>query len=158
MEISCGKEGLVLKNAKDEILLGETPKVNGVNLNGKGEYEVGGVSARGLSENCYFFTVSGTGLTFLRFEEALSPSDLEIVSQSDILLLSLEKTGKEKFSKLVNVVSQVDPRLLVVSDHENSSSFVKTLGVKEETLSQVKVTPNLLLPEERKVVILQCKV
>lgn len=156
MEISCQKEGILVKGQGGEILFDHPPTINQLELSGAGEYEIGGVFAQGYSESLFLFKLEDLKLVYFRFNvEDLNKNYLERLSEIDILILD-GRSDKLDVSKIVSEINRLEPKLVVPFHFPNIQELVKAGGVTKLETEKLKVKKGELTEEERKLLVLPC--
>lgn len=140
----------------------EDKKVEGLNFDGPGEYEVKGAMIDGVSlENgntAFSIMVDDIRLAHLGDlqQETLSDSQLQAIGAIDVLFLPLDGRKAEITSK---IVSQLELQIIVPIDYDEKSlkSFLSETGAKEEKLDKLKLNRKDLPEYSRQVVVLEAK-
>jgi len=144
-------------------------------LTGPGEYEIGGISIRGvatpadnpaISTNINtVYVVDADGLQVASLGNPghqPSAQSFQQISKVDILVLNTESQGLET-EELSTLIRNLEPKIVVPSGYDLETGkpspamnrFLSELGVKEfEPTSKLTVT-NKSLPDERTIVVLQ---
>ena len=144
-------------------------------LTGPGEYEIGGISIRGvatpadnpaISTNINtVYVVDADGLQVASLGNPghqPSAQSFQQISKVDILVLNTESQGLE-IEELSTLIRNLEPKIVVPSGYDLETGkpspamnrFLSELGVKEfEPTSKLTVT-NKSLPDERTIVVLQ---
>lgn len=144
---------------KDEAFVIEAP----------GEYEVNEIFVYGHKINgqiIYLINFEDLKIAFLgEFgHQALTDQDLELIEGADILILPVGGGDLTTAKEAVKIISQVEPRIVIPSCHQNGmgklkaddvSLFVKEFGVKPEEMDKLKISKKDLLAEDVKLIILK---
>ena len=127
---------LEIKTKKASILFDGCVKINDVELEGAGEYEVGGVAVQGLDDNAYIFQAEDITIGFINFKGKISKEDTEKLSNADALVVRLDGDVRQA----VEQVGQIEPNIAIYIGSAESKGQLKTNGVsfKEEDL--IKLT------------------
>lgn len=144
---------------KDEAFVIEAP----------GEYEVNEIFVYGHKINgqiIYLINFEDLKIAFLgEFgHQALTDKDLELIEGADILILPVGGGDFTTAKEAVKIISQVEPRIVIPSCHQNGmgklkaddvSLFVKEFGVKPEEMDKLKINKKDLPQEDIKLIILK---
>lgn len=127
---------LEIKTKRASIVFDGYVKVNDVELEGAGEYEVGGVAIQGMDDNTYIFQVEDLTIGFINFKGKISKEDVEKLSSADVLVVRLDGDVRSA----VEQVGQIEPNVSVYLGSSESRDLLKSNGVsfKEEDL--IKLT------------------
>ena len=144
-------------------------------LTGPGEYEIGGLSIRGIAtpaddpaishEINTVYVIDADGLqvaTLGNPGSQPSAQSVQQISKVDVLIINTESQGLEP-DELSSVIRNLEPKMIVPSGYDAETGkpsasmqrLLTELGVKEfEATTRLNVT-NSGLPDERGVVVLQ---
>lgn len=144
-------------------------------LSGPGEYEIGGLSVRGIATPAddpavskdinTVYVVDADGLQVASLGNPghqPSAQSVQQISKVDILILNTESQGLEP-DEMSAVIRNLEPKMIVPSGYDSESGkpsasmqrLLTELGVKEfEATSKLTVSKSGL-PDERAVVVLQ---
>ena len=144
-------------------------------LTGPGEYEIGGLSIRGVAtpaddpaishEINTVYVIDADGLqvaTLGNPGSQPSAQSVQQISKVDVLIINTESQGLEP-DELSSVIRNLEPKMIVPSGYDAETGkpsasmqrLLTELGVKEfEATTRLNVT-NSGLPDERGVVVLQ---
>ena len=144
-------------------------------LTGPGEYEIGGISIRGIASpaddpsvskeinTVYAIVTDGLHVVSLGTPgKTLSAQSIQQIARVDVLLVNTANHGLES-EDLASVVRSLEPKVVVPTGFDTASSkpsaelgqLLTELGVKEyEPVARLNVTKSNL-PEERQVVVVQ---
>jgi len=144
-------------------------------LTGPGEYEIGGVSIRGVASpaddpnvskeinTVYAIVADGLQVVSLGTPgKPLSAQSIQQIARVDVLLVNTSNHGLES-EALASVVRSLEPKLVVPTGFDTGSNkpsaemgqLLTELGVKEyEPVPRLSVTKSSL-PDERQVVVVQ---
>jgi L-ascorbate metabolism protein UlaG (beta-lactamase superfamily) len=144
-------------------------------LTGPGEYEIGGLSIRGIAtpaedpaishEINTVYVVDADGLqvaTLGNPGSQPSAQSVQQISKVDVLLINTESQGLEP-DELSSVIRNLEPKMIVPSGYDAETGkpsasmqrLLTELGVKEfEATNRLNVTKSGL-PDERAVIVLQ---
>lgn len=137
------------KNVKigSEILLGE------LKITSRGEYESGGVQVE-LVDNVIEIYSEKITVASIQKAKVLTDAELERLSGIDVLLIGVGGGAFTETKTALEVINQIDPKVVIPMYEKDLESFTKEEGVKAEPQDQYKFTLNDLPTEERLVVIL----
>lgn len=144
-------------------------------LTGPGEYEIGGISVRGVAtpaddpaisrdtNTVYVIDADGMQVATLG-NPGFQPSaqSVQQISKVDVLIINTEAQGLEP-DELSTVIRSLEPKMIVPSGYDSEAGkpspamlrLLTELGVKEvEPAPRLSITRGGL-PDERKVVVLQ---
>jgi len=144
-------------------------------LTGPGEYEIGGVSIRGVASpaddpnvskeinTVYAIVADGLQVVSLGTPgKPLSAQSIQQIARVDVLLVNTSNHGLES-EELASVVRSLEPKLVVPTGFDTGANkpsaemgqLLTELGVKEyEPVPRLSVTKSSL-PDERQVVVVQ---
>jgi len=145
-------------------------------IKGAGEYDVKGILVHGVSsqhggekdiENIiYRFEVDGISISHLGdLGHVLDNKQLEVVVGTDILLIPVGGKYTIDAKKAVEVVSQIEPRIVIpmhykmsgskITDIDGVDKFVKEMGLKPTEEEKLKISKKDLPQEDMELVILK---
>jgi len=145
-------------------------------IKGAGEYDVKGILIHGVSsqhggekgiENIiYRFEVDGISISHLGdLGHVLDNKQLEVVVGTDILLIPVGGKYTIDAKKAVEVVSQIEPRIVIpmhykmsgskITDIDGVDKFVKEMGLKPTEEEKLKISKKDLPQEDMELVILK---
>ena len=144
-------------------------------LTGPGEYEIGGISVRGVATPAddpaisrdinTVYVVDADGLqvaTLGNPGHQPSAQSVQQISKVDILVVNTESQGLEP-EEMSAVIRNLEPKMIVPSGYDSESGkpsaamqkFLTELGVKEFDAASKLTVSKSSLPDERAVVVLQ---
>ncbi len=138
------------------------------NIPHAGEYEVGGVAVTGVdatrkdgtAHSIYRFDIEGMKVGFLgALDRALTEKEIEKLGPIDILILPAGGKNVMTASMASEVVTQIEPRLVIPSyvdggdDYGTPDAFKRELGCPTEEVTKFKITKAGLPEEDMKLVI-----
>lgn len=123
-------------------------------IDAPGEYEISGVSIFGKGK-IYVIEIDEIKIGYLgELNEALTEEQIEEIDGVDLLVIPIGKEGLS-ISQIVKAIGEIQPKLLIVPQEEQTSSFLKELG-QEEAKKETRLTvSNSTLPEEMETIILE---
>lgn len=144
-----------IKTKTSTITAGETIAINGVELAGPGEYEIGDCKILGIPPSVYRIESEDLRLAYLdRLGAMLSEDQIEALSEPDILFIPTGDKGTLDPKSAERLVALIDPRI-VIPMLGDVASVAKQLGGKLEELNQLKITRQSLPEDGRRVVVLK---
>ncbi|MBI3260860.1 MBL fold metallo-hydrolase [Candidatus Berkelbacteria bacterium] len=151
-----------IKTKTSTILTGETVSINGVELVGPGEYEIGDckitgipASPAGRPSSVYLVESEDLRIAYLdRLSSMLSEDQIEALSEPDILFVPTGAHGTLDPKSAERLVALIDPKI-VIPMLGDIASVVKQLGGKSEELNQLKITRQTLPQDGRRLVVLK---
>ena len=136
MQIQVNKAGeLELKTKSAAIVFNEAVRVNGIELEGAGEYEIGGISVEGIDEGIYLFQLEDIVVGSANFKGKISKEDLERLSSAEVLVVRLDGS----ISEAVEQANQTDPQIIIYAGSPSARESVKASGVALEGDSSLKI-------------------
>lgn len=144
-------------------------------LTGPGEYEIGGVSVRGVAtpaddpvvsknlNTVYVVEADGLNVAMLGNPGAQpSAQSVQQISKVDVLIINTEAQGLET-EEMATVIRTLEPKIVVPSGYDSEASkpsaamsrLLTELGVKEFEPTTRLTVNKTGLPEERTVAVLQ---
>ena len=153
-----GQEKFEIKTKETKIDLGYRILVNNFELPGPGEYEKGGVFVEGIADNgniIYVLKVEEMNVCYLgKITRDLKEDEAKEIGNVDILFLPLGEDGSVTTKKALDLVTKIDPRIVIPMLYSDLSEFMKGEGITDGELDVFKIKKIDLPEEERKVVIL----
>lgn len=139
MNISKNKLGQIeLKTKKATTVFTDKLTINGIELEGAGEYEIGEVSVEGIEDNLYIFNVEDLAIGLLDFKEKISKEQAETLSNADVLIVRVNGNFKEAAEQ----VNQIEPKMSIYLGSADSLSQMEKDGFTPEKTEQIKFTKN----------------
>lgn len=144
-------------------------------VDGPGEYEIGGTMVTGVQtyrdtnrgktrgrNTAFLFEIDDISICHLGgLGHSLTTEQLEEIQGADVLLIPVDGTATLNSAKAVEVVSQIEPKIVVPMLHASANGGAEAIGrfCKEmaadsvEPIARLSVTKSSL-PEETQVVLL----
>ncbi len=138
-----------------------------------GEYETKGIFIYGIpaisvkeKKQLTLFKVIGEDISIAHLSDLSQPLDndqIERLGNVDILLLPVGGKNSLDGKKASEVVSQIDPRLVIPMNYKidgqktdltTADDFLKSCGLKSETMEKLKIAKKDLMTEDTRVIIL----
>jgi len=127
---------LEIKTKKASMVFDGCIKVNDVELEGAGEYEVGGVAILGINDNIYIFQTEDLSLGFVNFKSKISKEDVEKLSSADVIVVRLDGNVREAIEQ----VGQIEPKIAIYAGDAQSKTSLKSNSVSFKEEDPIKVT------------------
>lgn len=143
-----------IKSNTGTIFTGEKLKINDFSIEGPGEYEVAGITAENI-HGITIFHAEDIDIAYLnKRKEVLNDQETELISGMDILLIPVG--GGEVFEpkEALEVINQVEPKLVIPMYYQDISGFLKLEGIESQQLDYLKVNKTNLPEDKRQIIIL----
>lgn len=154
-----GKDKFNIKTGQSLIRLGVECAVDDFSIPGPGEYEKGGVSIIGIANDnntIYVIRAEEINLCYLgRIVKEVSQNVVKEIGDVDVLFLPLGEEGTLEVKKAVDLLSAIDPRVVIPMLYADLSDFKKSEGITDGETETFKFKKSDLPEEERKIVILK---
>lgn len=148
-----GSQNFTIKTKNLSVTLGDKIKLGTLDIDEPGEYEVGGVQLD-LIDGIVQVYLEGVNVGHIKKGKTLSDEEMQKLNGIDILLIGVgggefteTKTAKE-------LISQIDPGIVIPMYKENLEEFVKEEGGALTGQDELKIAKTDLPEDTRKVVIL----
>jgi len=131
-------------------------------IDSPGEYEVGGIFVLGTAgEKATFYVIfmDDLRLVFLGgLSGKLSDKQIEEIDGVDILFLPVgDKKNLSAAKQALEIINQVEPKIIIPMNYQSLSGFLKELGQEEKApLDKLLMTKDKL-PLEKEVVVLNAR-
>ncbi len=137
MQIQTNSAGeLEIKTKKATITFNHETKVNDVDLEGAGEYEIGSVSIEGVDDDIYIFQAEEIIFGSVDFKGKISKENLEKLSNTEILIVRLDGNVTEA----VDQANQIEPNITIFAGSADVKSKLTTNGTVFENKEILKVS------------------
>lgn len=151
-----------IKTKTSTIAAGEAVSINGVELAGPGEYEIGDCKILGIPASpaggppsVYLIEAEELKIAYLdRLSHMLGEEQIEKLSEPDILFVPTGAPGTLDPKSAERLVALIDPKI-VIPMLGDVASVAKQLGGTLEELSQLKITRQSMPQGGRRVVVLK---
>lgn len=154
-----GKEKFEIRTKDSRINLGYKVSINDFSLSGPGEYEKSGVFVEGISDNgntIYVVKAEEINLCYLgKISHDLKENEAKEIGDVDILFVPLGEEGSLPIKKSLELVSKIDPKILIPMLYSDLTEFKKSEGISDDEIDLLKIKKSELPEEERKIVILK---
>ncbi len=148
-----GKENFSIKTKGKIVIIGEKISLGDFKITTPGEYELGGIQIEVINNIIEIISEKMT-IAWMKKAIVLSDSELERLNGIDVLLIGVGGGEFTETKIAMDVINQIDPRLVIPMYTSNLESFTKEEGINTEGQDQFKFNESDLPSEERKVVIL----
>jgi L-ascorbate metabolism protein UlaG (beta-lactamase superfamily) len=150
-----------IKTKTSTIVTGETVSINGVELAGPGEYEIGDCKIKGIpaspagrSPSVYLIEAEDLKIAYLdRITTMLNDDQVEVLSEPDVLFVPTGAHGTLDPKQAERLVGLIDPKI-VIPMLGDLAVVAKQLGGNVEQLNQLKITRQSLPQDGRRVLVL----
>lgn len=150
---SKGDDRFEIKTKNSVISTGEPISINGIELTGPGEYEIGDCRVLGFPPSVYLIESEDLHVAYLdRIDKVLSDQEVEQLQEPDILFVPTGGAGTLDLKSAERLVALIDPKL-VIPMLGDTDGFVKLTGGSGERVDQLKVTSQSLPEDGRRVVV-----
>jgi len=135
-------------------------KINDTLVTSPGEYEIGGVFITGIAsgdETIFSISSEGLNICFLsQIKKTLTKDAIDEADGVDILFLPAGEDDTVEVKKAVNLIQEIDPRIVIPFHMEDESEFLKAAGEGNPRREKTFKINSGQLPseEEREIVIL----
>lgn len=151
-------EKIEIKSNDVKIGLGYEVKVNDFIFRGPGEYEKNGVFIEGIADNgntIYVIRAEEMNLCHLgKISHDLREEEAKEIGDIDILFVPLGEEGSLSTSKAVNLISKIDPRVVIPVLYSDLKEFKNSEGITDGEMDVLKIKKADLPEDERKNIIL----
>ena len=145
MQIQKNQSGEIeIKTKAAVIVFDHKNKVNELELEGAGEYEVGGVSITGIDDDTYIFQIEEVTLGFISFKSKIAKEDIEKLSNAEVLVVRLDGSIRDA----VEQVGQIEPKIVVYAGGAHARDELKKNGVSFKEEEQLKISKTEVETEE----------
>jgi hypothetical protein len=148
-----GKENFVIKTRNKTVKIGSEICLGELKILTPGEYESGGVQLEVIDGTIELFSEKMT-IAWIKKARVLTDEELEKISGIDVLLVGVGGGEFTETKLALEVINQIDPKVVIPMYEKDLESFTKEESIKEEGLDQFKFNLIDLPVEERKVIIL----
>lgn len=146
MQIQKSKNSLVIKDKSSTITFGGTTSINDVELEGAGEYEIGGTIVTGFQENSYLFDIEEISMGSVDFRKSPNEKTIERVSNVEVFVALLNG----ELNKANDVVSQSEPKVAIFAGSSQAAELLSKTSIKFEKIDSLKISKADLGGEEPK--------
>ncbi|OQA51802.1 MAG: hypothetical protein BWY43_00810 [candidate division WS2 bacterium ADurb.Bin280] len=145
MQFSKNKKNEIeLKTKNATVIFDHKVAINDVELEGAGEYEIGGVSVEGIDDNLYVFQAEDVVLGAVDFKQKMSKEHLEKMSSCEALFVRLDGNVEDAIEQ----VNQIEPKISIYFGSNDARAKLVSGGIDLIEQDSVKLTRSDL-EEER---------
>lgn len=148
-----GKEDFTIKTKNKTLRIGTETSLGELKINTPGEYESGGVQIEIIDGTIEIFSERMT-VAWIKKAKILSDYELEKLNGIDVLLIGVGGGEFTDTKTAIEVLGQIEPKIVIPMYTEGLESFTKEEGVTGEAIEQFKFTLNDLPEEKREIIIL----
>ena len=127
---------LEIKTKTAMVTFDHKTRVNDVELEGAGEYEIGGISIEGVDDDIYIFQAEELILGSVNFKSKISKEHLEKLSNAEILIVRLDG----EVAQAVDQANQIEPNVLIYAGDNQAKSKITSASVAFEEKDSLKIT------------------
>ncbi|MCX6809535.1 MAG: hypothetical protein NTZ65_02195 [Candidatus Berkelbacteria bacterium] len=139
MQFSKNKDNqLEIKTKQALILLDDIVKINDVDLEGPGEYEIGEISVDGLDDDVYIIQAEEIPVGIVNFKCKISKESVEKLSNVGLLVAQLDGD----IENAIEQVGQIEPNIVFYVGEASSADKLKAGGVTCDTVESIKIQKN----------------
>lgn len=144
-----------IETLKTKITINGGLVIRDFKIPGPGEFEIANVEVE-MEGGIYNISTEDMLITYIdESKKNFTPQEIKSMEKSDILLLPVAGANTMDIKTAMDVISGADPAIVIPIYYDNIDTFLKTEGVKAETLNELKIAKQTITDEERKVIVLQ---
>ena len=151
-----GDEDFSIKTKTIAVKIGKKIYLGEMAIESPGEYEVGGVQVEVVDGIIEVFA-EGMSIAHIKKGKVFSDTALEEIDGVDILLIGVGGSEFTETKTALEVISQIEPAIVVPMHNGNLDDFVKEESVSKEGIDELKISRGELPVDERQVVILNAR-
>lgn len=148
-----GGHDFTLKTKGTNVVLSDKPKLGELVIDEPGEYEVAGVQLDWIDGVIQVY-LEGINVGHIKKGQVFSDEELEKLNGIDILLIGVGGGEFAETKTAVNIVSQIEPSVVIPMYGANLEEFTKQEGSASEPMDEYKVTKADLPVDGRDIIIL----
>ena len=159
MQITNQSNGVIeLKTKNASAILDESIRIGDVVLNGPGEYDVAGIAVVGfIGDEHPFYSIEIEELGVVYFPEKpqkLSDKSKEELGSVDIAIVPVN--GGSSVADTMALINSLEPNIVIpIGEVAFVEEFAKQAGSAVENIDTLKITKSMLLPDERRIIVLK---
>jgi len=137
MTIQKNKLGQIeIKTKKALILIGEKVKINDVDLEGAGEYEIGEVAVEGIDDDTYILQAEDISIGLVNFHRKISKEIVEKLSNTSVLIAKING----HIDEMIEQVGQIEPNIIVYIGGKDEREKLEKAGAGAELVESLKIS------------------
>jgi hypothetical protein len=137
MQILKNKDNhLEIDTKKAVTVINDEVLVNGVKLEGAGEYEIGEVAIEGISDDIYLCQAEDIYIALVNFKEKLSKENIEKLSSVSLLISRVDGNLTDALEQ----IGQIEPNINVYVGGEEDITKLESAGVTIEKTENIKLS------------------
>lgn len=146
MQIKKTKQNeLEIKTKKAQIIIDGKVIINDVELEGPGEYEIGGISVEGVDDNIYLLNIEDIPSGLVDFKEKISKENIEKLSNVDFLIAKVNGDTETALDQ----VNQIEPSVVVYTGEKEVLQKIKSGGVSLSETEDIKISKSDITDEQK---------
>lgn len=154
MTITYLKDACFLLQDKENKILTDPLKVDAMEINNEGEYEINGITVE-VIDGIKAVRAKGLNIALIdKRKTILKEEEVSKLGAVDVLFISMAG-GEEYFSvkEALQQAGELEPRILIPMRLKETNEFCKQEGICNEPVKVFKITKNNLPQEERQILI-----
>ena len=148
-----GKENFTIKSKNKTVKIGSEISLGELKIATPGEYESGGVQVEVIDGVTEILSERIT-IAWIKKGKILSDDELERLNGVNVLLVGVGGGEFTETKVALEMISQIEPSVVIPMYIENLDSFLKAEGQTYEAMDQYKFSYIDLPAEQRKIVVL----
>ena len=137
MTIQKNKSGQIeIKTKKALIIIDEKVKINDVDLEGAGEYEIGEVAVEGIDDDTYILQAEDISIGLVNFRRKISKEIVEKLSNTSVLIAKING----HIDEMVEQVGQIEPNIIVYIGGKDEREKLEKTGAGAELVESLKIS------------------
>jgi len=150
-----GGQKFVIKTKQLTVKIGEKINLGELEISEPGEYEVAGVQVDQIDGVIQIYA-EGINVSHIKKGKVLTDDELEKLNGVDILLIGVGAEGFTETKTALEMISQIDPAIVIPMAKGDVSEFTKEEG-KNEPVDELKISKGELPQDDRQIVILNAR-
>jgi hypothetical protein len=159
MQITKQSNGIIeLKTKNASAILDKSVRIGDVVLNGPGEYDVAGIAVVGFpGDEQPFYSIVIEEMSVVYFPEKpqrMSDKSKEELGSVDISVVPVNEGAT--VADTMALINSLEPNIVIpIGVSASVEEFAKQAGSAVENIDTLKITKSMLLPDERRIIVLQ---